>query len=221
MIKPDALIIFDCDGVLIDSEPIASRTLAFALQDAGISITPEESLRVFTGHSEPHIRHMCAEQYGLDDVDGTFSRWHIALKQAFATQLQPMAEMLELVAGLAQPKCVASNSRVARLEQSLGNTPLWAHFAPHVYSAEMVTRPKPAPDLLLHCALKMGVEPSACVMIDDSPHGIAAAKAAGMASIGFVDPNDPRPGRHEVLAASGADVVVHGTRGLAALLPVA
>lgn len=218
MIKSDALIIFDCDGVLIDSEPIASCTLALALQDAGVAITPEESLRVFTGNSEPHIRRICAEQYGLEDVEGTFEKWHIALREAFATQLRPMAGMLELVAGLAQPNCVASNSRISRLEQSLGITPLWTHFAPHIYSAEMVALPKPAPDLLIHCALRMDVAPSTCVMIDDSPHGIAAAKAAGMASIGFVDPNDPRPARREVLAASGADFVVHGAWELAALL---
>ncbi|MBN9336181.1 HAD-IA family hydrolase [Devosia sp.] len=212
------LVIFDCDGVLIDSEPIASRTLATALQDAGIAISAEEALRVFTGNSEPAIRKMCADDYGLADVDGTFSKWHEALEHAFATDLLPMRGMVDLVAQLDLPKCVASNSRTRRLQQSLGNTALWEIFSPHIYSAEMVDRPKPAPDLLLHCADQLGVDPDACVMIDDSAHGIAAAHAAGMRSIGFVDPNDPRPGRPKALEHAGADHVVTGAAALAAVL---
>jgi HAD superfamily hydrolase (TIGR01509 family) len=212
------LVIFDCDGVLIDSEPIASRTLAIALQKAGVSITPAEALRVFTGNSEQHIRQMCIDDYGLEDVETTFADWHERLKIAFARDLQPMAGMVELVSDLTLPKCVASNSRIARLKQSLGQTALWPMFAPHIYSAEHVERPKPAPDLLLYCARQFDCAPDKCAMIDDSPHGIEAARAAGMLAIGFVDPNDPRAGRPEILQRAGAHHVVIGTNSLAMLL---
>jgi len=212
------LIIFDCDGVLIDSEPLASRTLAEALQAAGIAITPEESHRVFTGKSEPDIRRLCAEHYGLENVDAVFAGWHDVLYAAFERELQPMPGMFEIVSRLQTAKCVASNSRLARLRASLGRTPLWDLFTPHVYSAEMVARPKPAPDLLLHCAISLGISPHDCAMIDDSPHGIASAQAAGMLAIGFVDPNDPRPNRSECLKEAGASLVATGSAELATIL---
>lgn len=212
------LVIFDCDGVLIDSEPIASRTLAEALIEAGVSITPLEAHRRFTGNSERDIRRMCAHDYGVADIDGMFAAWHGRLYTEFATSLTAMAGIADVVAGLDRPKCVASNSTMERLRNSLGQLPLWESFAPFVFSAEMVKRPKPAPDLLLHCATELAVEPRACVMIDDSPHGISSAVAAGMVPIGFVDPADPRPGRRALLKAAGAFTVVIGAGELPAAL---
>lgn len=217
MLSPD-LVIFDCDGVLIDSEPLASRTLAEALQKAGIAISPAEAHRVFTGKAEPDIRQLCVEQYGLTNVEAVFSDWHAHLLDVFARELTPMAGMLDLVSILPGAKCVASNSRLARLQGSLGLTALWQHFAPHVYSAEMVARPKPAPDLLLHCAMAFSARPSRCLMIDDSAHGITAARQAGMIAIGFVDPTDPRPNRIDTLHDAGADAVVTGAAELFNLL---
>lgn len=211
------LVIFDCDGVLIDSEPIASRTLADALVKVGIAISADEALRVFTGNSEVEIRRICAEKYGLRDVDGTFTQWHRSLQLAFATDLAPMEGMADLVSQMAWPKCVASNSRSARLKQSLGRTPLWDMFAPHIYSAEHVARPKPAPDLLLHCAAQFGAAPAYCVMIDDSAHGVSAARAANMLAVGFVDPHDSRPGRAAILEGAGAHFVVTGAEELSQL----
>lgn len=217
MLAPD-LIIFDCDGVLIDSEPLASRTLAEALQGAGIAISAAEAHRVFTGKAERDIRQLCVDQYGLVEVEAVFAGWHAHLLAIFGRELAPMAGMLELVSALSVAKCVASNSRLARLEGSLGMTALWHHFAPHVYSAEMVARPKPAPDLLLHCATAFGAPPSRCLMIDDSPHGITAAVQAGMSAIGFVDPADPRPNRVACLRDVGASTVVTGADELTSLL---
>jgi HAD superfamily hydrolase (TIGR01509 family) len=213
-----ALVIFDCDGVLIDSEPIASRTLAEALNEAGVAITASEAHRRFTGNSERDIRRMCAHDYGLADVDGVFAAWHQRLYGEFATTLTAMPGIAEVVTGLQRPKCVASNSTMERLRNSLGHLPLWENFAPFVFSAEAVKRPKPAPDLLLHCATELAVEPGRCVMIDDSPHGISSAVAAGMLPIGFVDPTDPRPGRRPLLKAAGAFAVVIGAAELPAAL---
>jgi HAD superfamily hydrolase (TIGR01509 family) len=215
------LVIFDCDGVLIDSEPIASRTLAEALVDAGVAITPAEAHRRFTGNSERDIRGMCERDYGLADIEGVFAAWHGRLYAEFATSLTAMPGIADVVAALSRPKCVASNSTMERLRSSLGQLPLWESFAPFVFSAEAVKRPKPAPDLLLHCATELDVDPAHCVMVDDSPHGISSAVAAGMLPIGFVDPADPRPGRRALLKASGAFTVVVGAAELPAALAAA
>lgn len=217
MAAPD-LVIFDCDGVLIDSEPLASRTLAEALQAAGIAISPAEVHRVVTGKAESDIRKLCVDQYGLVDVDAAFAGWHAHLLEVFARELAPMSGMLELVSTLPGAKCVASNSRLARLEGSLGRTALWPYFSPHIYSAEMVALPKPAPDLLLHCAAAFDARPNYCLMIDDSAHGITAALQAGMIAIGFVDPADPRPNRIGALRNAGGHAVVTGAAELASLL---
>lgn len=215
------LVIFDCDGVLIDSEPIASRTLAEALAAAGVAITPQEAHRRFTGNSERDIRAMCARDYGLEDIEGLFTGWHQRLYAEFATTLTAMPGIAEVVAAIERPKCVASNSTLERLGASLGQLPLWQSFAPFVFSAEQVKRPKPAPDLLLYCARELEVDPSRCVMVDDSPHGISSAVAAGMVPIGFVDPADPRPGRRALLKAAGAFRVAMGAEELPAALAAA
>ncbi|MFC0008822.1 HAD family hydrolase [Devosia nitrariae] len=208
------LIIFDCDGVLIDSEPIASRTLAEALQRAGIEITAAEAHEKFTGNSVTIIAQMIARDHGLADLDGLFAGWHTALFAEFASSLTPMAGMTGLVRSISRPKCVASNSTMQRLKGSLGHLELWELFFPRIYSADAVARPKPAPDLMLHCAEQFEVAPGRCVMIDDSPHGIEAANAAGMLAIGFADPADPRPGRTEILRRAGARFVATGVAEL-------
>lgn len=212
------LIIFDCDGVLIDSEPLASRTLAEALRGAGLALTPAEIHRLVTGKAEVEIRELMVRSYGLCDVDAVFADWHLSLYRAFSAELRPMDGMVELVRLIGTAKCVASNSAQQRLRASLGITPLWAEFAPHIYGADSVARPKPAPDLLLHCASMLGVAPEKSLMIDDSPHGVAAALAAGMGAVGFVDPADIRTGREEILRAAGAHHVVTGTDQLRHLL---
>ena len=215
------LVIFDCDGVLIDSEPIASRTLAEALQRAGVAITPAEAHIRFTGNSESVIRQMCAEDFGIADVGSLFAEWHEHLYAEFARSLAAMPGMEQVIAGIRRPKCVASNSTLKRLRLSLGHLPLWQLFTPQVFSAEQVGRPKPAPDLLLYCAQQLSVVPEKCVMIDDSPHGVEAARAAGMLAIGFVDPNDPRPQRQALLTRSGAFAVATGAGELNEILNAA
>lgn len=208
------LLIFDCDGVLIDSEPVASLTFCRALQNAGVDISHEEVWRRFTGYAEVDAKRICREELGLADVDGIFAESRLALYGDFARTLSPMPGMPQLVRSLPQRKCVASNSTMERLKNSLGLLDLWHEFAPHIFSAEMVGRPKPAPDLFLHCANEFGVDPVRCLVVDDSPHGIAGAVAAGMQAIGFIDPADPRSDRRAVLVQAGARLVVTGAAGL-------
>jgi HAD superfamily hydrolase (TIGR01509 family) len=215
---PADLLIFDCDGVLIDSEPVASGLLAKALQRAGVNVSHVEVHRRFTGASERESRRICVEEFGLADVDGLFSRWKGQVYDEFTRSLRPMPGMVDLVRSLSHPKCVASNSSIERLRRSLGLFQLWTEFAPHIFSAEMVAHPKPAPDLYLLCARTFEVAPEQCVVIDDSAHGIIGAIAAGMKAIGFVDPADPRAGRHAVLKEAGALLTAEGADELAAAI---
>jgi HAD superfamily hydrolase (TIGR01509 family) len=212
------LLIFDCDGVLIDSEPVASGLLADALQRSGITVSAAEVHRRFTGASEKECRRICVDEFDLVDVDRVFSELQSRLFDEFSRSLRLMPGMAGLVRSLPHPKCVASNSTTERLRRSLGLFDLWAEFAPHIFSAEMVERPKPAPDLFELCARTFGVEPERCVVIDDSAHGIAGAVAAGMRAIGFIDPADPRDGRHAVLREAGALLVAEGSAELAAAI---
>jgi len=217
-VNPPELIIFDCDGVLIDSEPVASRVLWQALTRAGISISLKDVHLRFVGYSQADVRRICIEELGASDPDRIFAEARDDLYAEFTRSLAPMAGMSELIHDLDTLKCVASNSGMERLERSLGFFDLWTAFAPNIFSADMVARAKPAPDLFYLCAAKLGVAPAGCMVIDDNPHGIAGAVAAGMTAIGFVDPTDMRPGRAEVLIAAGAHGVATGADELAALL---
>lgn len=209
------LLIFDCDGVLIDSEPVASRVLWQTLTEAGVSISLAEVHRRFTGYSERDAHRICVEELGIADPAPVFAATRDALYPAFQRSLRPMDGIEAVVRALPQQKCVASNSTLERLRASLGLFDLWNAFDPHIFSAEMVAAPKPAPDLFHLCAETLGVDPSRCVVVDDSPHGIVGAVAAGMRAIGFVDPADPREGRHAVLSGAGAMLVATGADELA------
>lgn len=212
------LLIFDCDGVLIDSEPVSSRVFCRALRNAGVEITADEVHRRFTGYSETDAMRICREEFGLDDVAAVFAETRSNLYGEFARSLSPMPGMPQLIRSLPHRKCVASNSTLERLKNSLGLFDLWNAFGGHIFSAEMVARPKPAPDLFLLCADRLGVDPAHCIVVDDSPHGIAGAVAAGMRAIGFIDPTDPRDDRQSVLAGAGASLVAIGADELAGAL---
>lgn len=219
MNTPLDLVIFDCDGVLIDSERLASRTLAEALTELGAPTTAEAALRAHTGKSEPEIRAVFAAT-GTPDPEAGFARWQARLFEAFSRELEPLPGIEALLGGLATRYCVASNSTHLRLGASLGRTALAPLVEGVVFSAEDVARPKPAPDLLHLCLDRFGARAQASVMVDDSPHGIHAAKAAGVRAIGFIDPADPRPDRARRLTEAGADHVATGVGELAPLLGI-
>jgi len=209
----DGLVIFDCDGVLIDSESIACGAIAYTLMDFGISMTPREALDAFVGKSESDVRQYLRAR-GLEDYDKYVTSWRKNLYAAFAKDLETISGIEALIEQLETPKCVASNSSHERLERSLGTTSIWPHFSPHVYSAEDVERPKPAPDLVQHCLSSFNARPESSIMIDDSASGVTAALAAGVTPIGFVDPNDPRPNRQQILREAGAEIVATGAEDL-------
>lgn len=212
------LIIFDCDGVLIDSEPLSVRAFAKALNNAGIPLTVQDVVDRFTGHPNDVAGEMLSADYPNMDFPAILADLHVIHDKAFREELTLMPGIEALVAALDLPICVASNSAVARLKSSLGLFEMAKRFGPHIYSAEMVARPKPAPDLVQLCLDRTGVDPDRAVMIDDNPQGILSAIAAGVTPIGFVGPSEQRVGHDKTLLQAGAWRVAHGADELLGLL---
>lgn len=220
---PQGAVIFDCDGVLIDSEMMSARILAEALTEAGHPMTGETVHLRFTGLAKTTMVELMRAEDGIADplaiLDGTRPR----ILEAFArelTAIEGIEALVRAVGAAGRPMCVASNSEVDRLNNSLGRLPVREPFGAHVYSAQMVARPKPAPDLVALCLEKLGADAADAVMIDDNPPGIAAALGAGVTPIGFVTPGDPRPNRVAILREAGAVAVATSADELAALLGV-
>ncbi len=178
------LIIFDCDGVLVDSELIACRVIAACLTEAGFPQEPDD-IRAYIGGSSPDMYARLAERFGRPVPDDVGAALAPRLRQAFEAELKPMAGVAALLERLVIPLCVASSSDPQRIRHSLGCTGLLDHFGGRLFSATMVARGKPAPDLFLHAATALAVPPRRCVVIEDSVPGVQAAVAAGMTAIGF------------------------------------
>jgi HAD superfamily hydrolase (TIGR01509 family) len=202
------LLIFDCDGVLIDSEMLAIRIEVTLLAEFGIAITAEEIVERYCGLS---MKAMLADLEARFDrpLDDEFSAAHAARFAALCeTELRAMAGVTELLDALTHRTCVASSSSPERLRRTLGLTGLYRRFDPHIFSATMVANGKPAPDLFLFAAERMGAAPARCVVIEDSLPGVAAAVAAGMTAIGFCGGGHCAEGHGDRLRAAGATVAV-------------
>jgi len=195
MARP-GLVIFDCDGVLVDSEPIALRLLLSTLAEAGVDLTPAEADALFLGRSLATTRAIVARDYGLTVSDAALDEMRRALYDAFRRELQPIPGIAATLDALGLPFCVASSSQPERIELALTVTGLWPRFEGRVFSSTMVARGKPAPDLFLHAAETLGHAPEACLVVEDSPAGILAAKAAEMRVIAFTGGSHARSDRH-------------------------
>ncbi|MFI9310042.1 HAD family hydrolase [Streptomyces triculaminicus] len=178
------LVIFDNDGVLVDSEPLANRVLAEYLTELGHPTTYEESIRDYMGGAVHRVHDLILERTGRRlpaEFDDTL---HSRTFAAFARELRPVkgvTEVLELLASSGVPYCVASSGSHERIRTGHRAAGLTEWFADEViFSAEDVGRGKPAPDLFLHAARSMGVDPARCVVVEDSPLGVQAAVAAGI-----------------------------------------
>jgi HAD superfamily hydrolase (TIGR01509 family) len=204
--EPD-LIIFDCDGVLVDSELLSCQCLSEALSEFGIALSPERALELFLGRStaaiEQHYREL-----GQVVPAGFLARLKSHVLTTFEGALQPIPGVGSVVAGLRAPFCVASSSDIDRVSLSLKVTGLAPHFDGRLYTAQMVEHGKPAPDLFLYAAAKMQTSPARTLVIEDSVSGVQAAKAAGMIVWGFIGGSHyrTRDGR-AILSAAGADRV--------------
>ena len=190
---PIELVIFDCDGVLVDSEMISFSVLRDAIADRGLSLTIEEVQQRFQGRSLTAVVLDLAAN-GIEFGPIHQNRMNEELLARFERDLRPIPGMSALVQRLTVPCCVASSSRTERLRRSLAMTGLSPLFGGHVFSADSVERGKPAPDLFLYAGKHMNVSPTRCLVIEDSAPGIAAAQAAGMDAIGFAGGQHLRSG---------------------------
>lgn len=179
------LVIFDCDGVLVDSERIAVRIDVQVLARLGWSLTETEVIERFVGKTQEFMTSEIEAQLGRRlDADWE-TEFQPLYRQAFETELQPVAGVVEALDAITAPTCVASSSGHERIRYTLGLTGLLHRFSGRIFSSEEVARGKPAPDLFLHAAARMGVAPVDCAVVEDSRHGVEAARAAGMRAFGY------------------------------------
>jgi HAD superfamily hydrolase (TIGR01509 family) len=206
MIEPD-LIIFDCDGVLVDSEVLSCRCLSQTLAAYGIDLGVDQALDLFLGRSVTAVvQHYQAlgraipEQFAAELGAG--------VRAAFVASLRPIEGVKSVLEALRIPHCVASSSDADRVSLSLALTGLAPHFDARLYTSQMVARGKPAPDLFLYAAERMQVDPHRALVIEDSISGVRAGKAAGMTVWGFVGGShyQSRDGK-AILGEAGADRV--------------
>ncbi|WP_313524378.1 HAD family hydrolase [Shinella sp.] len=190
------LVIFDCDGVLVDSEPISLAVLVEALAAAGVAMSEEEAHARFLGRSLKSMSEILHDEYGLAIDTAFLDSMRKVLYERFRAELRPIDGIAETVDGLGIAYCVASSSQPERIRLSLSVTGLIDKFEPNIFSASMVLRGKPAPDLFLHASAAMGVEPGFCLVVEDSPAGIEAAKSAGMRVVAFTGGSHARTPRH-------------------------
>lgn len=203
---PIDLIIFDCDGVLVDSEKLANQHLRDFIAELGWDLSLQVVLSRFKGRSIVDIWREVATHIGRP-ITAAEDRDHRSRQlQLFRERLEPVPGARELLAALPVPFCVASNGPPEKLETSLDTTGLLPWVRGRVFSRVSVSRPKPYPDLFLHAAAQMAVDPKACLVVEDSPLGIRAALAAGMRPLGFCG---TATADETELRAAGADAIVH------------
>ena len=180
-----ALVIFDCDGVLVDSEPLSLATLTAGLNRIGVPIDLDTVRNRFAGTSMVSIMGHIERDYGIPAPEGFVDVVKAETLATFDRELKAMHGVAAAIRGLGMPVCVASSSDPVRLRHSLALTGLLDLFSGNVFSSAQVARGKPFPDLFLFAAEQMGTAPASCLVIEDSVPGVTAAVAAGMRVVGF------------------------------------
>jgi HAD superfamily hydrolase (TIGR01509 family) len=203
---PIDLIIFDCDGVLVDSEVISCRAHADVLTRHGYSITSEQVFARFLGRSTRQANLEIETELGRKLPEAYHSDLQDELFRSFEADLEAIRGIHDVLDVVTQAVCVASSGSHQRMQVSLGSTGLYERLAPNIFSASQVKNGKPAPDLFLFAAKEMGVAPERCVVIEDSLAGIAGARAAGMTVFGFHGGSHCGDGHAETLRKAGADL---------------
>lgn len=208
------LVIFDCDGVLIDSEMLAAKAHADALAALGCPLTLDDLVARFTGMPDRAMYEVITREWGRALPPGHDEAVKATIAEAYRRDLRPIAGIREALAAIGGPVCVASSSMPEKLALGLTLVGLHDRFAPHIFSAAQVKRGKPAPDLFLFAAAAMDFAPSDCLVIEDSLAGVQAARAAGMRVVGFAGGSHCGPGHAERLLSQGADIVLSQMRDL-------
>jgi HAD superfamily hydrolase (TIGR01509 family) len=208
------MIIFDCNGVLVDSEPLATAIVSQEFMRAGFNLTPDIVARYFTGR-RPADMFAEVELAARRKLPNHFAATVAAtILRRFRAELRATKHITYALSWLRGPKCVASSSSLDRIRVSLESTDLIRFFEPYLFSGDDVANGKPAPDLFLHAAAKMQVAPRHCIVVEDSAVGVAAGVAAGMTAIGFAGGSHAGPRLGEQLRAAGARVVISDMRAL-------
>jgi HAD superfamily hydrolase (TIGR01509 family) len=197
------LVIFDCDGVLVDSERLSHQVLVDMLAELGVVLGFDEAVERFIGASLPEGMARIHQLLGGPPPDDFLPDMGRRTRAAFRAGLTVVPGIVELLDTLQRPFCVASNGNHAKVNFTLGHTGLLPRFAGRIFTADDVAHPKPAPDLFLHAARAMGAAPHHTTVVEDTPTGITAAKAAGMRAIGYAAMTPAAR-----LQAAGADAVV-------------
>ena len=209
-----SLLIFDCDGVLVDSEVLANAALADLMTALGRPMTTEEAIGLFTGRQLRDVLALAERLLQKPIPADLGERAGAAMLERLRRELKAVAGVREAIAALPQPRCVASSSKRERIQLSLEVTGLASLFDDRVFSADQVTLGKPAPDLFLFAAASLGVAPADCIVIEDSPLGIRAGRAAGMTAVGFAGASHATPQLAKLLAEEGAAVVLRSMQDL-------
>jgi HAD superfamily hydrolase (TIGR01509 family) len=212
------LVIFDCDGVLVDSEVISCRAHAATLARHGYAITADQVLDRFLGVSDREARLTIEAELGRRLPDDFEAQVKQATLQFYAGDLQAIAHVGDVIAAIDLPKCVASSGTPDKIHHGLTCAGLYDRLAPHIFSATQVERGKPAPDLFLFAAGRMQASPERCLVIEDSVPGVTGARAAGMTVLGFHGGSHCRPGHAETLRAAGAALIFDDMRQLPGLI---
>ena len=179
------LVIFDCDGVLVDSDRLSLAIQARHITALGLPMTAEDCSREFLGIGMESTLETIAARLGGPLPPSFLPALEAEVEETFRRELRAVPGIVEALDAIALPTCVASGGSQEKMRLTLGLTGLWDRFEGRIFSAGEVARPKPAPDLFLHAAAQMQADPACCLVVEDSPFGVAAAKAAGMRCLGF------------------------------------
>jgi len=204
------LFMFDCDGVLVDSETIAAVVDAEHLAEVGFTITPEEVIRRFAGLTSVDIVEIIESEIGRPLAPGFLKEQKAELDRRLAAEVKAVPGVHELLDRIDGPLCVCSNSSMERLKLTMQRTELWDRFKPYIFSAPEVgaKKPKPDPNVYLYAMEQFRCDPRDAVVVEDSVFGVTAARRAGARVIGFTGASHAWPGLADLLTEAGAETVV-------------
>ncbi len=213
MNSPFQLVIFDCDGVLVDSERITNEVFVQMLNELGLPLKLEDMFEQFVGHSMEQCMAKITAMLGRHPPDGFLADYRVRTRAVLESKLVTVPGIVEVLTQLTLPYCVASSGDHDKMRTTLGVTGLWPKFEGRIFSVTDVKAPKPAPDVFLHAAAKLGFAPADCAVVEDTPTGVRAAVAAGMTVFAYAALTPARR-----LREAGAHVIFDDMRKLPSLL---
>ncbi len=204
------LVIFDCDGTLMDSEMIIAEEETAAFREAGIEIDPREFLRRFAGQAGKYIRATLETEFDRHLPDDFAKGVPDRINQRLWREVKAIDGAHAMLDQLDQPRCICSNSGNERLKIELTRAELWDRFRPYIYSSQDIEglERKPEPDVFLHAAKEFEADPRNCLVVEDSVPGVMAGRAAGMRVVGYTGGSHTYKGHADVLTEAGAETVI-------------